>query len=181
MADTTQAQQVFLKLFLKYENNLRAFVRSLVPTLDDVDEVIQEASITMMNKFDDLRDEEGFLPWAIVISRYTTLNYLRKRRRDRHVFDDELLELLSDEGLDSETTDTKESLGALKQCLSKLDQTQQTLVLAPYLENNSLTMIAENKGVSVNSLYKKVGRLRDKLGKCVQQTALQYLSQGANA
>ena len=51
-----------------------------------------------------------------------------------------------------------------------LDQVQKSLVLAPYHKSDSLVKIAEQKGVTVNSLYKKVGRLRDKLGKCVQSS-----------
>jgi hypothetical protein len=54
-------QSDFVRLLMRNEPALRAYSRSLLPDWHLVDEVIQEASVTMWEKFDQLRDEAGFL------------------------------------------------------------------------------------------------------------------------
>ena len=44
----------FLRLYVENEEALRGFVRSLVPTLEDAREVMQEVAALLWRKFDDL-------------------------------------------------------------------------------------------------------------------------------
>ncbi len=60
----------FMRLFVACEPELRAFLRTLLPTWEAVDDVLQEASVVMWKKLDQLEDEQGFLPWAKVIVRF---------------------------------------------------------------------------------------------------------------
>ena len=70
-----------MKLFLRNESVLRAYARTLLPDLDSVDDALQEAYLTMYDRFDQLRDEEGFLPWGKVIVRFKCLALAAKLRR----------------------------------------------------------------------------------------------------
>lgn len=54
----------FMRLFVKHEPALKAFARSLLPDWTAVDDALQEASVTMWEKLGQLRDADGFLPWA---------------------------------------------------------------------------------------------------------------------
>ena len=44
----------FMRMFLKHENALRAFARSLLPDWDAVDDVLQDASVIMWQKLSQL-------------------------------------------------------------------------------------------------------------------------------
>lgn len=50
----------FLRLYVEHEEALRGFVRSLVPTLEDAREVMQEVAALLWRKFDDLDSPENF-------------------------------------------------------------------------------------------------------------------------
>lgn len=153
----------FLRLFVKHVAALQAFARVLLPTWDSVDEVLQQASVVMWKKLDQLDSEDGFLPWAKVIVRFEALRLKRDRARDRHVFSDEVLDLLANEAT-SVTEDLWElERQALRSCLGKLDRHHRELVLAPYAGDGRVTRIAEETGRTVNSLYKLLGRLRENL------------------
>ncbi len=80
----------FVRLLMRNEPALRAYSRSLLPDWHLVDEVIQEASVTLWEKFDQLRDEAGFLPWAKVVARFEVLGWLRDKGRDRLVLNEEV-------------------------------------------------------------------------------------------
>ena len=66
----------FLRLFTRFEGNLRAFVTSLPPTRKRVDDVMQESSVVLWRKFSEF-DQTGatcdFLAWAFMIARYEVL------------------------------------------------------------------------------------------------------------
>ena len=62
------------------------------------------------------------------------------------------------------------NLNALQACLQKLSPQQRDLVLAPYRDGVEVQDIATRIGKSSNSLYKQLGRLREKLSACVQLT-----------
>ena len=164
------AESDFLRLFVKNEEALRAFARVLLPTWESVDEVIQEASVVMWRKLTQLESAESFLPWAKVIVRFEALRLRRDFARDRHVFSEEVLELLASEATRVEEDRWERERDALAVCLGQLAPHHRELVLAPYAGGGQVSRIAEQTGRSVNSLYKLLGRLREKLVVCVETT-----------
>lgn len=174
MADTdstgrTLGEGDFMRLLMQHEPALRAFARSLLPQWDLVDEVIQEASLTLWQKFDHLDAESGFLPWAKVIVRFKCLSAVGKLGRDRHVFSEGVLDLLADEAESIESEEQAAAMKVLRSCLVKFSQPHQELLLAPYSGEGRVKKIAEESGKSANALYKLLGRLREKLSDCVHE------------
>ncbi len=159
----------FMRLFVKHEPALRAFARSILPDWNSVDDVLQEASVTMWEKLGQLHDENGFLPWAKVILRFKSLSAVAARRRDRHVLSDEVLQLIADEAEAMEAEEVAAVRHALSTCLTQFSEAHQELLLAPYTGDGRVKQLAEECGKSVNALYKLLGRLREKLGTCIRR------------
>lgn len=158
----------FLRLFVKNEGALRAYARMLLPTWEAVDEAMQEASVVIWRKFGDLGTAANFLPWAKVILRFEALRLRRTHARDRHIFSDDILELLAREAEEHPEARWERERDALRACLAQLAPHHRELVLAPYGGEGRVARIAERNGCSVNSLYKLLGRLREKLLACVE-------------
>lgn len=159
---------LFLRLFVRHEQALRAYARVIVPTWDAVDEVIQEASVVMWRKLDQLDSHENFLPWAKVIVRFEALRARRNFARDRLVFSEELLSMLADEVAETQEEELEREKAGLMRCLKKLTPAYQELLLAPYTGSGRVKELAEQSGRSINSLYKLLGRLRAKLQGCIE-------------
>ena len=159
----------FKRLFLAHEHELRTYARTLLPTWQAVDDVLQESSVVMWNKLDQLREESGFLPWAKVIVRFEALRARRYVARDRLVLSDETMALLADEAHEFSDSLLDLEQKALSACLQKLSEDHRKLVLMPYVESGGLLQVAERTKRSANSLYKLLGRLREKLRLCVEQ------------
>lgn len=158
-----------MRLFMRHERALRSFVRTLLPSWDDVDEVMQNVSIAVWTKFDRFDPETDFASWAATIARYEVLNYRRSKARDRLVFDEDIIELLADE-CQEDFARSEQERQALDGCLSQLPDHQQQLVLRVYTPGQKITPIAAEVGVTPNALYKKLGRLRLILWKCIENT-----------
>lgn len=165
----TYSQADFIRLLLSHENALRAFARCLLPNWDAVDDILQDASVIMWQKLDGLENEAGFLPWGKVIVRFHCLRYHEQKRAKGVVFSDQLIAMLADEAEQISQTEHEDRRRALEVCVQKLSKPERELVLAPYLEHGRIKELAKLGGTTANALYKKIGRLRDRLRQCVME------------
>jgi len=76
--DVTESVQL---LFVRHENSIRAFVRSLQPSLADADDVMQETFLTISRKSSTFEPGSNFLAWACGIARFKVLENFRQRKR----------------------------------------------------------------------------------------------------
>ena len=158
-----------MRMFVAHEPELRAFLRTLLPSWELVDDVLQEASVVMWSKLDQLENEEGFVPWAKVIVRFKAMHARRSVARDRLVLSEETVAMLAEDTPDSNSERIHSERRALDLCLQKLSLENRCLVLMPYQRSGALSELAQRTNRSVNSLYKLLGRLREKLRLCVEQ------------
>ena len=159
----------FLRLFVKHEPSLRAYARSIVPDWHLVDEAMQESSVVMWQKRDQLQDESGFAPWAKVILRFKCLKQIEKLRFERPLLSDSMIATLSSRSEEKTAVVEAERASAFQKCFSQLSPEHQKLLLAPHTQQLSVKTIAEKKNRTVNSLYKAMGRIRKKLTSCIRQ------------
>jgi len=165
---TSQANADFLPLYVEHEPSLRGFVRSLVPTLVDADDVMQEVAMALWKRFKALDSPANFRRWAFGVARLEALEFLRKRCRDRHVFGDELLLLLAEDA--EEMADRfAEERRALDVCLQKLPEDQRTLVEAAYAPGSRMDELAARLGRTAMAVYKSLHRIRMMLADCAKR------------
>lgn len=158
----------FVSLFTRHEPGLRAFVRSLLPGWDEVDEVMQNTSLVLWRKFDQFEPGTRFLPWACTVARFEALKFRRTMARDRHVFTEELVNMLADEAAE-EVDDFQDHRRALETCLSELPDRQRQILMAAYAPGRRINDVAAEIGKSATALYKSLNRTRAALSNCVQR------------
>ena len=158
--------ELFVKLLTSNEAMLRSFVRKLLPSENDVDDVMQEISITLWTKFESFDPDTNFLKWAYVISRFKVMTHRRNKGRDRLHFDDELLNIMSEESEEeSELSEMRHK--AMQQCIRKLPEPKRKMLVTAYQPDMSMKDLAARMGKSAEAVYKTVSRLRVKLFDCI--------------
>lgn len=157
----------FLRLFVENEVALRGFVRSLVPTLEDSREVMQETAAVLWRKFEELDSPQDFRRWAFGVARFEALAFRRDRARDRHVFSEELISLLESEAAEAGDQGDREER-ALLHCLKKLPTTQRELVEVAYAPGVRIDELARESGRTPMTFYKSLHRIRMALADCIQ-------------
>ena len=167
MDDSNATHETFLKLLLRHEAGIRAFIRAVVHRADDVDEIMQEVSVVAWRKFDSLTAQEGFGRWACVIARYEVLKFQRARARDRFVLDDALMERILEESVE-ESRVRDQRLPMLERCLEKMPQSRRDLLLQAYSPGCTLRALAERLSKSEDALYQLLRPLRLELKLCVE-------------
>jgi RNA polymerase sigma-70 factor (ECF subfamily) len=162
-------RELFVRLIMRHDRPIRAFLRGLLPTAADVDEVMQEVSVIAWRKFGQLDDAKDFRRWVCVIARYEVLMHRRKKARDRLVLGEELEQLVAEEGLD-ELDLREQQLEALEGCLGKLPKERRRLVLHVYAAEYPMKTVAQQIGKTPEALYKLLSRVRRQLLQCVEHT-----------
>lgn len=120
----------------------------------------------LWKKFDEFEMGTSFVAWAHMIARYEVMKYRRKKGRDRHIFSDEVLELLAEE-CENHEEELSGRRSVLKSCFAELANEEQKLLLASYARDLTIKELAEREGRTPGALYKALDRLRIRLVKCV--------------
>src|SRR5262245_59845701 len=88
--------KLFLRLFLQNERRLYAYIVSLLPNRADADDVLQEASLVMWDKFDEQSPPDDFAAWGCRIAYFKVLDFYKKSHRSRVRFSQALLERVAE-------------------------------------------------------------------------------------
>jgi RNA polymerase sigma-70 factor (ECF subfamily) len=156
-----------------HQTSIRTFIRSLVPSVPDADEVQQEVALVLWQKFSQFDVTRDFRAWAFGIARLKALSFFRDRSRDRHVFNDELLLKLAEEAEERESRHQRQR-EALEFCLRKLPDAQRDLLLSAYTKGNRIDEIALSRSQTPMALYKILHRMRQLLLECTQRALTEH-------
>ena len=162
-----QRYELFVKHLLEHEPNVRAFLRGLLPSWQDVEEVTQEASLVAWRKFSEFEEGTSFGGWFLTIARYEAMSYRRRLARTPMVFSDDVWGLLAAEAEDEEYGQMRRQ--HLEDCLKKLDAASHSLLMKVYSPGVVMREVAKQSGKSEQAFYKVVQRLRSTLLKCVSK------------
>jgi len=166
--DEKEQHQRFLRAFTAHEPAIRAFVRRLVPTRADADDIMQEAAIVLWEKFGEFREGTEFRAWAFGVARFKVLSWRRDKGRDRLSLSEDVVELLAEETTrDEHRLDRQRA--ALETCAEKLAPEHRDLVLAAYQPDARIQEVAASSGRTVAGFYQWLHRMRRLLLECVQR------------
>jgi RNA polymerase sigma-70 factor, ECF subfamily len=167
----------FATLLRRHQTQLFGYIYSIVRDLDDADDLFQQASVVLWDKFEQFDPARSFVNWACGVARYEVLNYLRARSRNRLYFCDKLdLALVeAHESLEQERLDDRRD--ALEGCMKKLPERDLELLEACYGRSICIPDVARARGRSTHSIHNSLRRIRRLLFDCVRRS----LAQGDSA
>lgn len=173
----------FVGLLARHDATLRRFIRSMLPSRDGVDDVMQETALECWKKYDQFAagsssDVAGeFARWACVIARYKALSWQRDRSRDRLVFRESVIERLASAALDMVGQEERQRL-AVEACLQELPADHRRLVLSVYAPDDSIARIAQETGEQARRLYSRVNAIRRQLLDCLRGRLVGEVTRG---
>jgi RNA polymerase sigma-70 factor (ECF subfamily) len=157
----------FVRLLVAHEGMLRNFLRGLLPSWDDVDEVAQQTSLIAWRKFANFDHGTNFRGWLLTIARFEALKHRRNLARSPLIFSDEVWDLLADQA--AETIERSNLWkDALEKCLAKLEPAERELLLKAHTHGAKMNELARQLGRTEQAFYKTIQRLRRSLHTCIQ-------------
>jgi len=157
---------LFIQLFTKHQYALNAFISSLVPRREDIDDVMQETSLALWRKWADYDVSRDFFRWACGIAHIEVLRHHRKKATDRLWFNEELIEVLAFEMLE-DTALFELRRNALDSCLKKLRESDRTVIELRYQAGMTVEKVAELLGRTTRTVHRTMARIRRALHNCI--------------
>lgn len=145
-----------------------ALVTAVVREFRDRDDVLQEIAVAALESFDNYDPARPFVPWVLGLARNQVGLYLRRRQRDRLVFDEATIDCLTATFGGMERRESAR-LDALTECLRSLEGRARELCRLRYQDDLKPAAIAERLGMAPNSVAKALQRIRDQLRECIDR------------
>ncbi len=159
----------FLALITPSQGKLFGYLYSLLHSMDDTEDVLQQAVLSMWQHFDSYDRSRGFLNWAMKFCELTALNHIRTKRRSRVIFNEELVLMLADSFSRVEDIDSQEVYHeTLLHCMDRLSSDDRDLIRLCYFEKCSIKSAAERLGRTPQSVCNSLRRIRGLLFDCIQ-------------
>jgi len=158
---------LFVKLLTACQSRIYAFILSRVLHCADADDVLQETTSTMWNKFDEFETGTDFLAWGLTIAHYNILSYRKKNKRQHLMLDEDVLDRINSLPADDSKSDQR--IDALKRCIKLLPQKQSMLIRMRYAEGIDVKNIALRMNRSIPWIYKMLTKIQLILMNCINR------------
>ncbi|MDE0934594.1 MAG: sigma-70 family RNA polymerase sigma factor [Mariniblastus sp.] len=157
----------FIEALTRHQPALEAYCHANLANREDAREVLQATCVKLWQKSSDWDPDTEFLPWAFTVARFTLLSHYRDQKRDRLVFDEDVIQAMA--------RDTKQAASAFDQrrealakCLGKLDPLPKALLHDYYTASQSLKDIAKASGRKLSAVKMNLLRIRRQLSACIE-------------
>ena len=159
----------FIQLLMENERRIYAYIRTLLGNSADAEDVLQETSIVLWDKFDDFDQVNGnFIAWSFKIAFYNCQNFRRKKGRSKVIFSDQVFNAVADKSAQMvDQLDQRHELLAV--CIEKLSSQDRDLLRLRYDLNSSIEVTAQKSGRTTAAIYKALSRMRAALYQCVNR------------
>jgi RNA polymerase sigma-70 factor (ECF subfamily) len=160
----------FLGLFVRHQQELYAYILTLVPHVNDADDLFQDGMTVMWRKFDQFQPGTNFAAWGIQIMRYEILEYRRHLARSKRVWiEGSLFETLLDY-VPTMQDEMAVRIEALRKCQTLLDDRARRIIKMRYEHNTPVEEIAACLKVSRRHVYHILGQINSVLLRCMRRT-----------
>lgn len=163
----------FIKLLTGHQSSLRAFIVSLMPGCNDIDDVLQDTNVVLWEKMEQFELGSNFQAWAFAVARNMAKAHWKKSKRDHSpTLNQTVIDAVVQTWFQRDTNSTSTKQKALNYCLDSLKTSERELIDARYQSDESLEIHALNIGRSAESIRVSLFRIREKLRSCVEKRVL---------
>ena len=157
----------FIYQLTDWQNRLFGYLFTLLGSVHDARDVLQQTNLVLWRKANEFEPGTNFGAWARKCAYFESLAFLRDRKRDRHLFDDDLLAMFADEEAEP-GHDEDERWLALRDCLAQLPDRQRQLIGQRYQEEIPVRQLAAEFGKKESAMKMALMRIRGALQTCIE-------------
>jgi len=159
----------FVSLITANQRRIYAYIFTLVPNLNDADDIMQETTALMWEQKADFTPGTNFAAWGSRIAYFKVLDYRKKTNKNcRMISNAEQFKKMEEAALKrSNHLDTM--ISELEECVKKLSKPDRQLIYLRYSLELSVKEISTRFNKSIRSLYLGISRVQGFLLECVER------------
>jgi RNA polymerase sigma-70 factor (ECF subfamily) len=159
------AHEEFLKLLLRHQPDLQAFVASMVRDRAAAEDLFQETCLALWQSFGSYDRARPFGAWARGVAGNKILQSREKTRRVPLAFSPEAIQAV----LEAYDRDEPAETEGLRDCVGKLPERSRRLLALRYEKAMKLGEIARQAGSTLDAVHKTLSRIRETLEECLKR------------
>jgi RNA polymerase sigma-70 factor (ECF subfamily) len=159
MTENRQKDQ-FLDILEKNIGIIIKIARAYSKTLHDKEDLINDITLELWKSFGRFKGDSKISTWIYRIALNTSMNYKRKREKDRFFFLDDLKQIENLNWLIEQPDSSHSEI--LYQCIDELNQLNKAIILL-YLDGNSHDEISDITGISKTNVGTRIGRIKEQI------------------
>jgi RNA polymerase sigma-70 factor (ECF subfamily) len=164
--DETENRKRLMALMTRHQRQIFSYIYALVPNRYDAEDLLQETSVVICEKFNEFEEGTDFVAWGCQIA-YWRIRYSRQKyARSKVVFDQQIVDAIAQTASEM-AEELDERHVALGHCLQKLHSRDRELLLTRYEPGCGVEEAARRSGRTLQTAYKALARLRKLLLDCV--------------
>jgi len=161
----------FVQLITANQRRIYAYILTLVPNMNDADDVLQETTATMWQRKGDFQPGTDFVAWGARIAYFKVLDYRKKSQKAVKVLSDKQFENFSHQALE-QSKGFDLTLQILERCIKKLSEPDRLLINMRYSIGVTAKEISTRVNKSVRSVYLNLARIQSLLLECIERSRL---------
>ena len=159
----------FLKLFMSNRHDIMAFIKATLRNASTSEDIFQEVSIILWEKFNNYDQSRSFKAWARGIASNKILQHWDKQKKSAVILSPEVMNAVIAAYERTEREDNDSMMLALNKCIADLPEKQSLIINSKYVERLRLDAISKRIGKSVAATQKSLSRIRFALQDCVKK------------
>ena len=172
MDDSEAKRDRVLKQALDCRVELVAYARAVLGDYAAAEDVVQEAMLVVVKKFDQFEEGTSMLAWCRAIVRLEVLRMKQQRHKQRSLTErllDDAIDAAFDEFQTAQRSDDAEPWHeALTRCLGRVPNRGRSVLQARFVDELSYQQIAERVGMTLEAVRKALFRLKKQVRSCVE-------------
>jgi RNA polymerase sigma-70 factor, ECF subfamily len=163
---SAESRDEFVQLLTSAQPRLFSYLAMILGDVHDANNVLQEANVTLWTKADDFTPGTNFLAWAREVAYFKALAFVRDRKRERLILNQELVDQVVSR---PERVETDQRRVPLRHCMSELSAKQMHVLRMRYSDGESIASIAKQESKTEAAVKMVLRRLRLSLMDCIQR------------
>lgn len=161
-----EQQKELMRLMTQHQRRLFGYIYTMLPNREAAEDILQETSLTICEKFSQFTPGTDFVAWAFQVAYWEVRRAKQKYARSRLVFGEDALAAVAATAAEmAPEMDVRHE--ALQHCLKKLHPRDREFVLLRYESPQGVEAAAKRVGRSLFAAYKALNRIRKLLLDCV--------------
>lgn len=162
------SEQDILQTLMKWRTRVSAAAWVVVHDAHAAEDIFQNVALKAMTREVSFQTESALMSWSFITARREGIDWLRRHQRETFCLDGEILELLEHEWQSGAAPAGGAKIEALQNCLESAPEPARRLLKLRYFDGYSCEEVAEQMGVGLNAIYKRVSRLHENLKDCIE-------------
>lgn len=162
-------EPIILQTLMHWRARIAAAAWLVVRDTHAAEDIFQNVAVKAITRDVHFETEAALISWAFIAARREGVDWLRRHSRESLVVDDELWSLLEHEWQIAPQRAPQEKLAALQDCLEAVPDAARHLLRLRYFEGYGCEEVAQQLGVGLNAVYKRLSRLHAALRSCVER------------